>query len=382
LTLVDDHREVGGQIPIVRELDASSADAATDPHRPAIFADAPGRVEGVELYRVDCTKPRHFSFGTWHNRQHLVLRLRCGAHSGWGEMIVGKNDPGFDIASKSAEFGQLVGLALPQAIAHVRAAVGQGGANETEIAEMALIDLAGRTMDRPAVELLRLNGTDPVPGLYCVLDDRPDRVRDEARTALAQGLTTHLKVKLFGEREKDLGVVRAARDMYGPAAYVVGDANCGYRRPSIDALAVDLLALHAAGLSGCEDPASLSNEDWVALQAKVGALGLVPDAPVKNAARALRTLLPGMGRVYNIHPANTGSIFDAVALGRKVQSFGAKLMIGDDSLLGPACPRGSNWPSASAPTGSRRSRNRRSATRSSTASLARPPGARRTGASR
>jgi L-alanine-DL-glutamate epimerase-like enolase superfamily enzyme len=324
--------------PIMRDLPKDIGPLTTaHPHVPPAFFTAPGRVEAVELYRVDCTKPRHFSFGTWHNRQHLVVRLRCGALSGWGEMIVGKNEPTLDVAQKGAAFGELAGLSVPAAIAHVRAAIGRWGENQTEIAEMALIDLAGRLLDRPSVDLLGLRGTAPVPGLYCILDGRPDHVRAEARTALEQTLRTHLKVKLFGDPAKDEAVIRAARDVYGPDAYIVGDVNGGYHAASLPALAINLLRLRAAGLSACEDPANMTNADWVSLQASVGDLDLVPDAPVKNAARALATLLPGMGRVYNIHPANTGSIFDAVQLGRKIQSLGAKLMIGDDSLLGPAC---------------------------------------------
>lgn len=325
---------------IARKVDARATHAnafGADARVPAAFLDVVGRVESVELYRFDCVKPRHFSFGTWHNRQHLVLRVRYGAHSGWGEMIAAKNDPTFDIASKAPEFAGLVGLSIGEAIMHVRATVGEAGANETEVAEMALIDLAGRLAGRPSAEMLGLTATAPVPGLYCILDDRPDHVRAEAKTALAQGLATHLKVKLFGDVARDLAVITAARDVYGPGAYVVGDANGGYPPHDLAALAHDLRQLHAAGLSGCEDPAYMPNEDWVALQRAVGPLDLVPDAPVKGAARALRTLLPGMGRVYNIHPANTGSMFDAVALARRIQSMGAKLMIGDDSLLGPAC---------------------------------------------
>ena len=47
-------------------------------------------------------------------------------------------------------------------------------------------------------------------------------------------------------------------------------------------------------------------------------------------------MLPGMGGIYNIHPDSSGSIIDAVTLAKRIYEIGARLMIGDDSLIGPA----------------------------------------------
>ena len=43
-----------------------------------------------------------------------------------------------------------------------------------------------------------------------------------------------------------------------------------------------------------------------------------------------------MGGIYNIHPDSSGSIIDAIMLAGKIYETGAELMIGDDSLIGPA----------------------------------------------
>ena len=44
-----------------------------------------------------------------------------------------------------------------------------------------------------------------------------------------------------------------------------------------------------------------------------------------------------MGRIYNLHPSTMGSLTHTAKLAHKVKEIGAKVMIGDDSLVGPAC---------------------------------------------
>jgi hypothetical protein len=126
----------------------------------------------------------------------------------------------------------------------------------------------------------------------------------------------------------------------GPEAYVTADANSGYTcetEEDIEPLATDLLRLHGNGLSACEDPARMPNEYWVRLQEMVGGLDLIPDYPTRPARESVSTLLPGMGRVYNMHPACMGTIIDVVPLARRIHEFGAEVMVGDHSLVGPAC---------------------------------------------
>lgn len=297
------------------------------------------RVDAIELYRTDVTVPRHFSFGTWWNRQHLIVKVATGGHAGWGEVIAAINRPELDVLEVGGCLRALIGLPIPQAIESVRRS---GWSNKLrEATEMALIDLAGRVTQMPAAELLGLEGRAPVPGLHCVLSADPAEVRAGARCGLQRNLRTHLKVKLYGDPETDLSVISAAREVIGDGALLVGDVNGGYGRPDSDAalsvLAAQLRRLNAAGLSACEDPAKMSVEQWVALQGQVGDLDLLPDEPLRPAGRAIDTVVPGMGRIYNIHPGCAASILDAVRLGRKVRAMGAQLMIGDDSLIGPAC---------------------------------------------
>ena len=155
-------------------------------------------------------------------------------------------------------------------------------------------------------------------------------------------MSTHLKVKLYGRVETDEAVVRAARSVMGPGAYIVGDANYGYRRKQseegIEGITAALQRLHASGLSACEDPAAMSPGQWAEIQRSVGDLELLPDAPMRPAWDAPKQVNADMGRVFNMHPACMGSVVETVRLGRLIQSWDRKLMVGDASLVGPACP--------------------------------------------
>jgi L-alanine-DL-glutamate epimerase-like enolase superfamily enzyme len=190
--------------------------------------------------------------------------------------------------------------------------------------------------------LLGLSGKEPVPGVFCILSDDPAQVGKMAKLALEQQLKTHMKVKLYGKLATDLAVVRAARKVIGPDAFLVGDVNGGYRREQtdegIEPIADALRQLHAAGLSACEDPAKMTVVQWEALQAAGGGIALVPDVPLRPAWSAPGQIRPGMGRIFNLHPACMGSIMETVSLGHLIQSWDRKLMVGDASLVGPACP--------------------------------------------
>jgi L-alanine-DL-glutamate epimerase-like enolase superfamily enzyme len=135
--------------------------------------------------------------------------------------------------------------------------------------------------------------------------------------------------------------VSAVREVMGPQAYVTADVNGGYAYTageSTKPLAQQLLNLRHAGLDACEDPAWLSNEEWVSLQSQIEDLALIADYPTRPSWTAGKSLLPDMARIYNLHPASMGSLLEVPALTERIQGFGGQLMIGDDSLIGPACP--------------------------------------------
>jgi len=316
-------------IDLTREADFSDLFAITTP------------IEHIELLRFDCLVPRHFSFGSWHNRQHGVLRLSSGGHSGLAEDMLSSNQPDMVLAQKGEVFRELDGMTIGQALRGAYEGTLALKDAHREMAEIALLDLAGRLQERPALEMLGLHTTGYVNGTPSILSDDPEKVRREAAMHRERGYTANLKIKLFGKPELDRTLVATARSMMAPGSYLSGDVNSGYGKTSegvrVSDLAVSLRHLHDLGLDGCEDPAEMPVADWVALQALVLPQDLIPDVVLRPARSSRLTVVAGMGRKFNIHPGCTSGLLQAIQLGRRICALGAQLVIGDNSLIGPAC---------------------------------------------
>ena len=292
-------------------------------------------IVGAELYLINVEAVRHFSTGTWYNRQHLMLHLRTGNHGGWSEIIASVNEPEVDLSEWRERAALVIGKTPREALDWLRAEMyGSWDSKPVEWLEFALYDLLGRQENTPAVRLLGLKDNQPVPGLFAILESDPARLLAKVEEAHAQQLTSHVKLKLFGDAENDRALIRTLREALGPEAFLIGDPNGGYKDGTLQQYADILTAHHAAGLNGCEDPAVLTNPEWVELQRLVGELALIPDKPLRPSWESIHTLLPGMGKIYNFHPKTTGSLADMVTLGRRIQGWGGQIMIGDDSLVG------------------------------------------------
>ena len=301
-------------------------------------------IDEIELFRYDINVPRHFSWGTWHNRQHVFMRMVSGEHEGWAEVAAAKNNPELNLADWGRFLHNFRGLTLKEAYKVIRQhQIGNGKQGkyvrrQLEFLLMGLLDLQGRIENRPAVALLNMPHTKPVPGLYTILDDDLDKVQTEISRCKAQGLDSHVKFKLFGDQALDLSIIELARTSLGKESFILSDANRGYQNwGSIDELADILRALRSKGLDAMEDPAELAVEQWIQLQDQIGDLALVPDYIMRPAWKGLERATPGMGRVFNFHPETMGSFHHLTLLAEKISGFGGKIMIGNASFVGPAC---------------------------------------------
>jgi L-alanine-DL-glutamate epimerase-like enolase superfamily enzyme len=316
------------------------------------------RIDSVVIYGIHVKAELRFSYTVQKSRWVFFVRIDAGGRTGWGEINIGPGaqDTVFlSLANRVNWYANLKGKTPVEAIDYLRVVRDSFSFSSLEAAEMAIIDLGGKLKGIPATEILSLTKKDPVPGLFCILSDDPERVKKEAARSLEENFKTHLKVKLYGKTETDVAVISAAREIMGEDAFIVGDVNEGYSRtapePSMDDLANAMIALREAGLNACEDPAKMSNARWSELQGKVGDLALVPDVPLRPAWKSRVSLDPSMGRIFNMHPNQMGSIIETVELGNKIVGSGKKLMVGDASYIGPACPAwqqlaiglGANW---------------------------------------
>ena len=307
-----------------------------------VFANGAGKkknkIDGIECYLFNVEKPLHFSFGTWHNRQHVFIRIISGEYSGWSEHNAGKNSLDFDLEKYAEELKCLKGMGLHEALKMVQSKYGDWNWGKLEVMELALYDLIGKVENKPAIEILGLEGREPVPGLFCVLEEDPSKAEEQAYVSLEHNFTTHIKVKIFGKPELDSKLISGVRRVMGTETYITADVNTGYKNwKTIEELKQSMLALKKAGLNACEDPAKLEINQWVKLQDGLPGMAIIPDYIMRPAWKTLETAVKGMGQIYNLHPHCMGSIHLTTRLARKIKGWNAKLMIGDASLIGPAC---------------------------------------------
>ena len=300
-----------------------------------------GPVESIRLYLKHIYAMKHFSFGTWSSRQHVIAAVSAGGKTGFAECILSVNEPEASLKPWKKLLEDLAGLHVGEALKALREHQDIWPEQLMEMTEMALIDLCGKISGCPANALLGLNQGTPVCSVHVILSDNLEEVEESARWAKSQGKNQFIKVKLFGKTGLDCQVIQTVRKIC-PAeeTFLIGDVNCGYRPegeitplPQIEEQMKDL---HQAGLDACEDPAFLSRDEWVKLQSSVSPLELIPDYPMRPSRRSIKEICAGMGKIYNIHPDSAGSIVDAVVLAGRIRQLGAGLMIGDDSLVGPS----------------------------------------------
>ena len=299
-------------------------------------------IQKIVFYLFNVEDVRKFSFGTWNNRQHVFVAVKSDKNTGWGENIISVNNPDVSMDAWLSLAENLVGLSLSDGLTEIRNKRGIWDSHYVEMMEMAMYDLAGKEEKCPALSFFSLDEMHSVPGTFVILDNDVSKVSDQIRKAVYRDRAAIVKVKLFGDEELDEAIVNAVRKVAErESTYLIGDANTGYGREgkpvSLAEIASSLHILYDAGLDACEDPAFLPIRGWVELQNMVHPLSLVPDYILRPSCKAVDIIKKGMGDIYNIHPGAAGSIVDAVILARKIKELGAGLMVGDDSLIGPAC---------------------------------------------
>lgn len=311
-------------------------------------------ITAVSAYSFRIEQQCDFSYGTSYHRYHAFIKIESEGSIGWSELHLSDVQNNSEFKTQLRCFEIFKGKTIEQAYAIVRDFFGKWPYAFTEAIDFALIDLQGKLEKKTAHQILGLLGKTPVKGVYVILSRDLTVVEEKIKIAIKQSLTKFIKIKLYGENKLDCAIISLVRK-YLPKekTYLIGDVNTGYSKTcnSIEDIAENLARLYKAGLDACEDPATMNHSDWVQLQTMVKPLSLIPDYILRPSSLATKTLIAGMGDIYNIHPACTGSLFDAILLAKKIKSIGAKLMIGDASLIGCACHQwqavaiglGANW---------------------------------------
>lgn len=298
------------------------------------------RIDAINLFLINVTKERNFSFGVWKNRQHVMINIKGGDQIGWGETKVANNQPDFDLSPWSEEFKKLKGMKLGEAIEEVRNQFLSGNWKPivTEGLLMTLYDLMGKIENKPTVKIWGLKGEAPVPEIFCILEKEEEMVIKQAQIAVDQNMHRYVKIKMFGDFELDKKNVAALRKFLGPDVFILGDPNQGYKHiQDLGELSKIMIALNEAGMDGVEDPSSLSKEELIYLQANVGKLSIVPDHIMRPASKSIKYFDDRMGNYFNLHPNCMGTIAEINEISKVIRASQKGIMIGDSSLIGAAC---------------------------------------------
>ena len=298
------------------------------------------RIDDINLFLINVTKERNFSFGVWKNRQHIMINIKGGNHIGWGETKVSSNQPDFDLSDWSNEFRKLKGMKLGEAIEEVRNQflIGNWKPIVTEGLLMTLYDLMGKIENKPTVKIWGLKGEDPVPAIFCILEKEKEMVLKQAQIAIDQNMHRYVKIKMFGDFELDKKNIIALRKFLGQDSFIIGDPNQGYNHvKDLKELSEIMVALNKAGMDGVEDPSDLSKEDLIYLQSYVGKLSIIPDKIMRPASKSINYFDDRMGNYFNLHPNCMGTFNEVNEISKVIRNSNKGIMIGDSSLIGAAC---------------------------------------------
>jgi L-alanine-DL-glutamate epimerase-like enolase superfamily enzyme len=196
--------------------------------------------------------------------EFVLARVEGGGAVGWGE-VVGLRDWGDVDGRRHGEtpstidaivheelapglLGREIGLG---ALAGAMDAIVVGNPYAKALIDIAAHDLVGRAAGVPAYTLLGGRARDRVPVAHMLGIMPVDQALEEARTAVEDGIRA-LQVKGGADVDRDVELIRALREAYGPDLWLRVDANTGYRGRVGARRALDALA--AAGVDIVEQP--------------------------------------------------------------------------------------------------------------------------------
>ena len=270
----------------------------------------------IDVQPVELAAPFRISGFVFERQDLVVVTLRDGSHRGRGEasgVYYLKDDPQKIVATIEAHRAR-----IEQGIDResLQKLLPPGGARNA--LDCALWELDAAHAGRPVWELAGLRSVNPLVTTFTLGADEPAVMAEGARKYLH---ARSLKLKLTGDLDIDIARVRAVRAAR-PGAWIGVDANQGYR---IDALNSLIPVLVEANVSLLEQPLARGRE--ADLQGYISPVPIAADESVLGLAD-----IPGLvGRfdVVNIKLDKCGGLTEALAMARKAQELGLKVMVGN-----------------------------------------------------
>ena len=292
--------------------------------------------------RMALVEPFRISSGAADLRRILLLETRdADGFAAWSECVAGER-PYFSpetIDTAWLAIRQWLGplvldapIAGPDAVHPRLDAAVRGHYMAKAAVEMGVWVLAAERAQTSLAALL--GGARPriATGISIGIQDRPERLVDAVRRALAQG---YRKAKIKVRPGADVTYLAAVREAVGDEAPLMADANSAYTAADFDHLA----AFDRFRLMMIEQP--LGRDDLVrhaALQRRL-ATPVCLDESITSLDRVDDMLHLGSGRIVNVKPGRVGGFASARAIHDRCAAAGVPVWCGGmlESGVGRAC---------------------------------------------
>jgi len=287
----------------------------------------PLRIERVVV--AECRTPArmHFSYGSASTQTFAVCRVFADGLEGHGERQGGLGEGAESLARAlvGKDAWSLDGL-LPDGPRDYTF----GRVGTLEMFSMALYDLVGKAAGLPLHVLLGGARRRRIPLMPCIFSEGPTEAARIAERFLDQGFRA-LKVKLFGEAERDAAIVRAVRRVM-PEGFLQGDANLGYKGLPAGREAMRRLA--EAGLTVAEDPFEGTMPDYAAITREFDRPRHMLDAPSRGWGGIHACCAHRAAHIINLHPNCQGPFSEILGRAAVARAAGLSVMVGGTGYPG------------------------------------------------
>lgn len=283
------------------------------------------RIDRITLYHGRMPCDLRFSYGEVKSFPYLIAEVSAGKWTGVGECLHGK-------AADAAEMARaLIGrdAFLLDALIQPIPFTWQKSVLR-ELFSMALHDLAARVMAVPLYVLMGGLRRRQVPLMACLFPESPEHAESTARRFADMGFKA-MKVKNFGDADKDCSLIRAVRRAHREG-FLQSDPNLGYKTLAEAAAALPRMA--EAGLTAVEDPGAVSLEDYLRLMEISPRPRIILDGPSRGdpAIGEIARLRPC--DAVNLHPNMQGTFSDIRDRAAAVRLAGLGVEIGGTGYTG------------------------------------------------
>jgi L-alanine-DL-glutamate epimerase-like enolase superfamily enzyme len=198
--------------------------------------------------------------------------------------------------------------------------------------EMALLDLKGKALDVPVVELLGGRTREAAPVIGYLFIDEPEANAQKAADFVAAG-HTELKLKVGRDLGQDHDAIAAIRDRVGYDVKLRIDANMAWSAP----VAIKWIkALERYDLQFVEQPVPDFDLEGMATVRRAVSTPIAADEACTTLRSALELIKAEACDVFVVYPSEAGGMTRALQIGALAQAAGKWCAIGSWAELGVA----------------------------------------------